>query len=287
MRQQRNAMCAVRTWRTVKTQEMQRCAIRRRREYSRRCEKLTKIIAHTLKPGILRRRPETRKITRKRIAHGRASAPASDLARLLDETGGERVMRSEGNWIGCLRNDHKRNFLMDIQRKHNRRIRVPQANFSKRLSVEPEGHFNRTKCADWLNARARRWLEGPRLHRGHGVFIQSHPDALNDFDVGDPAIQVNHALNHDCALVLGFAGFFGIFRRRLIKAARRSNTIHASAENSAACAAALTGAKASAGAAADTGAIATPERIGNVLRQRVAEIRHVVVHYLQVWRPQQ
>src|SRR6266481_865684 len=103
MRQQRNAMCAARTWRTVKTQEMQRCAIRRRREYSCRCEQLTKIIAHTLKPGILRRRPERRKITRKRIAHGRASAPASDLARLLDETGGERGMRSTAPQIGCPR----------------------------------------------------------------------------------------------------------------------------------------------------------------------------------------
>jgi hypothetical protein len=30
--------------------------------------------------------------TRKRIAHGQASAPASDLDGLLDETGGERVM---------------------------------------------------------------------------------------------------------------------------------------------------------------------------------------------------
>src|SRR5258708_32462933 len=110
MRQQRNAMCAVRTGRTVKTKEMQRCAIRRRREYSRRCEKLTKIIAHTLKPGILRRRPETRKITRKRIAHGRASAPASDLARLLDETGGERVMRSMAAQIGCPRKARLRIF---------------------------------------------------------------------------------------------------------------------------------------------------------------------------------
>jgi hypothetical protein len=33
----------------------------------------------------------------------RASAPASDLARLLDETGGERVMRSIAPRIGCPR----------------------------------------------------------------------------------------------------------------------------------------------------------------------------------------
>src|SRR5258708_38337631 len=71
----------------------------RRRENSCGRQKLVKIISNPLKPRVpccLKRR----KLARKRIAHGRVSAPASDLARLLDETGGERGMRSIAPQIG-------------------------------------------------------------------------------------------------------------------------------------------------------------------------------------------
>jgi hypothetical protein len=68
---------------------MNRRAINGRREYARRRKHLVEIFAHTASPGILCRL-KGREITRERIAHGQASAPASDLARLLDETGGER-----------------------------------------------------------------------------------------------------------------------------------------------------------------------------------------------------
>src|SRR6267154_5176310 len=73
----------------------------RRRENSCGRQKLVKIISTPLKPRVLCCL-KRRKLTRKRIAHGRVSAPAPDLAR-LDETGGERVMRSIAPQIGCPR----------------------------------------------------------------------------------------------------------------------------------------------------------------------------------------
>ena len=80
--------------------EMQRRAVRRRRNNSRGRQQLPKVIPHTLHPGITRIL-HTTEGTRQRIAHGQASAPASILVRLLDETGCERVMRSPAPWIGC------------------------------------------------------------------------------------------------------------------------------------------------------------------------------------------
>src|SRR5437879_10990002 len=74
----------------------------RRRECSCGRQKLVRIISNPVKPRVLCCL-KRRKLTRKRIAHGRASAPASDLARLLDKTGGERVMRSIAPQIGCPR----------------------------------------------------------------------------------------------------------------------------------------------------------------------------------------
>src|SRR5712691_8368071 len=74
----------------------------RRRECSCGRQKLVKIISNPLKPRVLCCLKRT-KLTRKRIAHGRVSSPASDLARLLDETGDERVMRSIAPQIGCTR----------------------------------------------------------------------------------------------------------------------------------------------------------------------------------------
>jgi hypothetical protein len=81
---------------------MQRRAVGRRRRNLRGRVQLTKIIPYTLNPtipGVF----DTKEETRKRIAHGQASAPASILAALLDEPGSERLMRSATPLIGCPR----------------------------------------------------------------------------------------------------------------------------------------------------------------------------------------
>ena len=79
---------------------MNRRAAGKRRQYPRGCQEAAKVIPHRANPRILCGR-KGRKRTRKRIAHGQASAPTSDLARLRDETGSERVLKSRAPQFGC------------------------------------------------------------------------------------------------------------------------------------------------------------------------------------------
>src|SRR2546425_13187828 len=116
-------------FRSLEWQEMQWCAVHGGREHVCWRKKLVKVIPHTAKPGIPRWLVG-REVTRKRIAHGQASAPASDLARLLDETGDERVMRSGARQIGCPRRTR-----WGIARRRTTQYGAPKArhNFSELL----------------------------------------------------------------------------------------------------------------------------------------------------------
>jgi hypothetical protein len=75
-------------------------AICRRRKKRAASKELTEILSNAQKPRITGE-VERRKRTREWIAHGQASAPASDLAWFLDEACSEREMRGAANSNGC------------------------------------------------------------------------------------------------------------------------------------------------------------------------------------------
>src|SRR6266446_1853599 len=151
---------------------------------------------------------------------------------------------------------------------------------------QAESNFNRDDRRHGLPAWSGRRLATPRFHRGHGVFVETHPDALDHPDVADSSIKADDAFHHHCALVFHLARFIGVFRWRLVETNWNSDSIDARAEDSAARAAALARSKTAARPAADTGAIAISERIGDALGQGIPEIRHIGTGNLQVRRTQ-
>src|SRR5882724_1730889 len=152
-------------------------------------------------------------------------------------------------------------------------------------SEEAESNFNRHNRCHRLPVWSCCRLATPRLHRSHGVFVQTHPDSLDDADAADFSIQADDAFHHR-ALVFHLARFIGIFRWRLVETNWNSDSIDARAEDSAARATAFARSKTAARPAANTGAIAISERIGDALGQGIAEIRHVGTGNLQVRRTQ-
>jgi hypothetical protein len=82
--------------------QVNRRAICRRRKKWHRGEKLAQIFSNTQKPRIGRRR-KGEETLQERIAHGQASARASDWTWFLDEANGERVLRMHALQNGCLK----------------------------------------------------------------------------------------------------------------------------------------------------------------------------------------
>src|SRR5579872_804986 len=58
----------------------------------------------------------------------------------------------------------------------------------------------------------RSWIELPGLHCFDGFFVQTQADAAGHFNVPGDAVCAHDQAKNDCALILGFAGFFRIFR---------------------------------------------------------------------------
>src|SRR5882762_7646060 len=150
-----------------------------------------------------------------------------------------------------------------------------------------EGNFDRHNCGHRLSVWSGCRLATPRLHRSHGVFVKTHPDALDHPDVADFSIKANDAFHYDRALVFYLARFIGIFRWRLVETRRNSHSIQPGAEDSASRAAALAGSQTAARPAADTGAIAISKRIGDALGQRITEVRHIGAGNFQVRRAEE
>src|SRR5712692_4345279 len=100
MRQERNALRAARVRRAVKTQQMQRRAIRGTHLPSLWSQGIAEVCADAFNQVVARSR-RRKQGTQEGFAHGQASAPASGLATLLDEAGSERLMRSRALQIGC------------------------------------------------------------------------------------------------------------------------------------------------------------------------------------------
>src|SRR5581483_401594 len=126
---------------------------------------------------------------------------------------------------------------------------------------QAEGHFDRDQRWNGLAVGAHGGLAAPLANGFDGLFIKAEARALKHRNVGHTAIERNHTLQHNNALVLGFAGFVGILRIRRVEAGRHAHAVDAGAEQATARAAAFTGAEAAAGTAADAGSVAMAERI--------------------------
>jgi len=169
---------------------MNRGPIGRRREYSSGRQKLVKIISNPLKPRVLCCL-KRRKLTRKRIAHGRVSAPASDLAGLLDETGGERVMRSIAPQIGCPRRSVCE--FLPLTKQDNRLTGVftfeNNSGCPESWLVEVERNFNLHAAIYRLAAGTHRRAHLPILHLGEGLFFQPEAGAFDDHGGDHPPVS--------------------------------------------------------------------------------------------------
>ena len=55
-------------------------------------------------------------------------------------------------------------------------------------------------------------LEFPLLDGFDGFFVEAHTEAFQDLNVAGSAFRINHNGKQHGAGVLGFAGFFGVFR---------------------------------------------------------------------------
>ncbi len=145
-------------------------------------------------------------------------------------------------------------------------------------SEQPEVDFN--LCA-YFNRHALilARLEAP-LHDGlNGLFVEPHTQALHHFDIFRFAIRVDYDGEHYRAAVLGFAGFFRVFRIDLAEYLGRGGAV-ADGVNAAAVAAtgsaAVSITNSSAATVADAAAAAKSTTAAN-LAERISNGAQVLV----------
>src|SRR4029077_16478900 len=119
---------------------------------------------------------------------------------------------------------------------------------------------------------AHGWPHLPIPHLREGLFFPAEARPLKNQRVDHASVGSNRNVKQNRPLVLGLTRFVGIFRLRAVDALRRTDAVDAGAESPAARPATFAGTKSSPGAASDARAIAIPERIGDALGQRIAEV---------------
>src|ERR1700738_2139308 len=137
-------------------------------------------------------------------------------------------------------------------------------------SVQSERDFDGYDGRYNLAVRSHSRFELPAPNRFDGFFFQAEARPFHNGDIDRAALGRDRHLQHDRALVLGFARLVGILRDWAVQANRYADAVHARAKRAAARAAALAGTEAPAGAAPDAGTVAVTERIGIRGSQRIA-----------------
>src|SRR5271163_1999047 len=122
-----------------------------------------------------------------------------------------------------------------------------------------EENFDVCAAGDGLAVRAGSWAHLPLLDAFDGFFVQAEAGAGQNDGVDDAAVSGDGDVEHDGALIFGFACLIRVFRRWAIDALWLADTVHAGAEVSAAGATAIAGAQAATGAAADAAVFAGTE----------------------------
>src|ERR1017187_8712228 len=126
-----------------------------------------------------------------------------------------------------------------------------------RRLVQPEVDFHVDHDGHWLAVLARRF-KLPLLDRFDGLLVQSHAQRALNANLLRTSIGADHQPQHDSSLVLGFAGFFRVFRIGRKQRFRRADSA-ADAIGSPAIAAAVSWTNAWTGAGTNPAAAATAD----------------------------
>src|SRR5713226_3987993 len=143
--------------------------------------------------------------------------------------------------------------------------------------VEVERDFDLHAAIYRFPAGAHGRAHLPILHLREGFFFQAEAGPFKNQWIDHAPVGGNRHVEQHRSLILGLTSFIGVLRLRAVDALRRTDPVQAGAESSAARAAAFAGTKSSAGAAADTRAIAISERISDALGQGITEVRHIEI----------